>query len=251
MPSTQNPPIIRPPTKQSSTHKDRLVINWEKLTIISSGALFIIIILVLVYWFFTLRPQVEKQVPVQTEESSNNYVDQQSIELNQFTQDWELVSDNTLDIELKHPPDWSIEINEEPKRFLFIENQSDWDLENYKEIVLISPDYASNKAEDGGEEIKSGSRILIIPFKNSASFSSLDEVNPVKIGARDFEKSIFVGNQKARRIDYTQDTAFYFTEIYILKNGKTLLIIRSYLEGERSIYEEIFNAVVGSLKFTK
>ena len=104
---------------------------------------------------------------------------------------------------------------------------------------------------DGGEKIKKGSRILVTPYKNEVSFNTLDEVSSNEIGSRDFERKIIIDGQVARRIDYTQDTAFYFTEVYVLKNGRAFLVIRSYLEGERSIYEEIFNAVVRSLKFTK
>ena len=245
------PSIQKPPTNQSSNHKAKLVINWEKLTIISSGVLFIIIILVLVYWFFALRPQVESQVSRQTEESFENVENPESTEISQLTKNWRSVSDTNLGIEFKHPPNWSVEVNEEPSIYFFMENKDDWDLENYTEIVLESPDYTSDKVADGGEKIKKGSRILVTPYKNEVSFNTLDEVSSNEIGSRDFERKIIIDGQVARRIDYTQDTAFYFTEVYVLKNGRAFLIIRSYLEGERSIYEEIFNAVVRSLKFTK
>ena len=251
MPSTQNQPYLSQPTNQPSDQKGKSISNWEKVTIGASGILLIIIILIGLYWFFTLRPQVEKQVVVPIEKSSEDSNETESIEQNQLSQNWKLVSDNTLDIELKHPPEWSVEINEKPKRFLSLGNQSDWDLENYHEITLVSPDYTADILEDGGEEIKSGSRIIVIPFKNNLSFSSLDEVNLTKIDSRDFEKTIFVDGQEARRVDYTLETAFYFTEVYVLKKGKAFLIIRNYLEGEKSVYEEIFKGVLGNLRFVK
>lgn len=251
MPSTQNPPYPSQPANQPYVRKNKSVTNWEKVTIGASGVLIIIIISISLYWFFALRPQVEKQVSVPTQDSSEDSEEPEPTEQNQLNQNWKLVADNILGIELKHPPDWSVEINEKPKRFLFFENETDWDLENYHEITLVSSNYTADILEDGGEEIKSGSRIIVIPFKNSLSFSSLDEVNSTKVDARDFEKNIVVDGQKAKRVDYTLETAFYFTEVYVLKNGKAFLIIRNYLEGERSVYEEIFKGVLGSLKFVK
>ena len=250
MPTTQDSPNLSQPINQPPVRKDRSITNWEKLIIISSGALLIIIIIILSYWFFELRPKIEKQTIIQTEEFPKEFENQNSEAPNLFTQNWELISNNVLGVELKQPPDWQLEINKKPKHFLFTENKNDWNLEKYQEIVLKSPNYTSSTVKNGGEEIKSGSRIIVIPFKNSLSFDSVGKVNPAKIGVRDFDKNIIIDDQKARRIDYTLDTAFYFTEVYILRNSKAFLISRSYLEGERSVFEEIFTNLLESFKFT-
>ena len=247
IPTVQAPNPPAPPKEQQSNR----TLNWEKITLVSSVVIFFLIVLIFAYWFFLLRPKIEPSVqdkPVQITEPNQNKNDDPKI--NEATKNWKTSKNIDLGIEFKYPPDWSVETNDKPSINFSTENQDDWDLTKYTEILVKSPDHSSAKTGiEGSEEIKGGSRILIIPYRNKLTFTSLDKVLTLEIGPRDFEKSVTVGGQESKRVDFTLNTAFYYTEIYVLKNGKVFLISRNYLESERSIYEDTFNTMLATFKF--
>jgi|SRR3989344_2907166 len=247
IPVIQTPNHPTPPKEQQGSS----TLNWEKITIVSSVIIFFLIVLIFAYWFFLLRPKIEPSVqdkPEQITEPNQNKNDDSKI--SEATKDWKTFKNIGLGIEFEYPPDWSVETNDKPSINFSTENQDDWDLTKYKEVIIKSPDHRSSKTRSNEvEELKVGSRILIIPYRNKLTFTSLDKVLTFDLGARDFEKIITVGGQESTRVDFTLDTAFYYTEIYVLKDGKAFLISRNYLESERSIYEDIFNTLLETFKF--
>ena len=229
--------------------------GWRLITIIASVVIVILIFIIFAYWLIVLRPQVDPQInqnQTQTNEKEESSGQQDTVKTELDTTNWETFKEATLGVEFKYPANWSLDSNPEPSLNLSTENQDYWNLNKYKEIIIKSPDYTSSETGvEGREEIKRGSRILIAPYRNNINFGSLNELVLADPGPRDFEKGIILDGQDARRIDYTLDTAFYLTEIYTVRGGMAFLIVRNYLESERSTYEETFKGVLSTLKFTK
>ena len=228
---------------------------WRLITILASVVILILTVVILAYWFIVLRPQVEPQLnqnQTQSNEAKEGGGQQVTVETELDTSNWNTSKESGLGIEFKYPGDWSVKVNKDPSINLSTENQDSWNLNEYKEIIITSPDYTLSKTgAEEGEELKSGSRILIIPYRNNLNFSTHDEIELVEPGPRDFDKKIKLDGQDARRIDYTLNAAFFLTEIYTVREGKAYLIIRSYLESERSTHEETFKGILSTLRFTK
>lgn len=227
--------------------------SWKKITLTVLIIIVVSGLIVGAYWFFVLnkdsdtsdltgpvpKPNVTTVIPSATSSTQKDEI-----------ADWESFEDQTLGISLKAPSDWLVKTSKTTSLNLSTQDPGLWNMDNYKEIRISSPDYeASGSNLEGGKNIKSGTSILIYTYRNNVKYSSSEGAVNIEMSEGDTKKEIIIDQEEAVRLDFQLNNDFYSTEIYVVHKSKAILISRTYLEGERSKYETTFNNVLSTIKF--